>query len=105
MASYSDLGQLTLQTNFQNRVRVALFLAAVSAYTENVDATGHAARSAYAVKVLNGQYDILSAAYAVLTNPTISGEATADGAVANNGIPDGDLQFSMNSVYNGLAGA
>lgn len=105
MASYSDLAQIAQQSAFQNRVRVALFSAAVAAYTESAQTTGHAARSAYAVKVLNGQYDLLSAANAVLTNLTIDAEATADGSVANNAIPDGDLQFSMNSVYNGLAGA
>lgn len=102
-ASYADLGQIAQQTEFLNRVRCALFQAAIAAYNEGSGATGHAARAAFATKVLNGQYDLSAASNAVLTNSTIISEAIAN--QSGNGVPDSDLQFVMNSVYNGLAGA
>lgn len=104
MATYSDLGQIAQQTDYQNRIRHALYVAAAAAYAEDAQTIGHAARAAFAIKVFAGQYDLLSAANAVLTNSTIAAEASADGK-NNNLIPDSDLQFSMNSIYNGLAGA
>lgn len=104
MASYSDLEQIARQTDFQNRICYALYSAAVAVYAEDAGTVGHAARIVFAKKVLTGQYDILSAANAVLTNPTIAAGANPDGKNGNN-ISDGDMQFSMNSIYNGLAGA
>lgn len=102
MANYIGLGQIAQQSEFQNRVRYALFLAAGNAFTEDGGTPNHATRAAFASKVFNGQYDLLSAAMGVLTNPTIA--SGADAAISGNGISDGDLQFSMNSIYETLAG-
>lgn len=102
MANYSDLAQIALQSDFQNRVRYSLYVAAVNVHAEDAGTASHTARLAFSNKVLSGAYDLASAVFAVLTNSTIAAEATASGS--GNSVPDGDLQFTMNSVYNGLAG-
>lgn len=65
---------------------------------------GHAARAAFAVKVANGNYNLAAAALLVLGNSAIGAEANINTA---NGyaIPDADIQFAVNSLWNVLAGA
>jgi hypothetical protein len=62
----------------------------------------HSARAAFAIKVAQGTYNLQAAAFAVLTNATIAAEAT--NGVSGNTIPDADIQFSVNSLWNMLAG-
>lgn len=103
MATYSQLGQLALTADFQSRVGYAMNVAAEAVYTEVNTVTGHAARAAYATKVVNGNYSLAAACLLVLTNSTIAAEASL--TTAGNSVPDSDIQFSVNSVWNTLAGA
>lgn len=103
MATYSILGQIANQPDFQSRVAIAMNSAAVSVYSEVGTTTGHAARALYATKVLTGNYSLSAACLGVLVNSTIQGEATV--ATAGNSIPDSDIQFQVNSIWNALAGA
>lgn len=104
MASFSDLGSIALDGNFQKRIQYAMTVAAVNVYSEAANTTGHAARSAFAVKVINGQVNITAAALAVLTNASIAAEAVLLTTPAF-AIPDGDIQFAVNSLWNSFAGA
>lgn len=63
----------------------------------------HSARAAFAIKVAQGNYNLSAAAQQVLTNATIAAEAVNDGS-QGNAIPDADIQFSVNSLWNMLAG-
>lgn len=103
MATFSDLGAIAKDSNFQSRVQYAMMVAAVNVYSEAAGTPGHPARSAFAVRVINGQFSILTACLAVLTNATIAAEANL---VTTPGfaIPDGDIQFSVNSLWNDFAG-
>lgn len=103
MASYSDIGVIATNSDFLRRVDYAMMTAAVAVYAEAGTVTGHAARLAFAQKIFAGTYDVQRAAYAVLTNLTILTEAAT--SQPNFAIPDTDLQFSANSVFNALAGA
>lgn len=103
MTSYVDIAQVAQQTQFLGRIRYALYIAAINVYAEDPGTPNHAARAAFAGKVTSGQADLASAALSVLTNPSIAAEAAPE--EPNNGIPDGDIQFAMNSVFNALAGA
>jgi hypothetical protein len=110
MATFAQLGQLVTQnpTEFQSRVNYAMCVAAINVYAEGTGVTGHAARAAFSTRVLTGNFNLIGACFAVLTNPTISAEATlpAQGQPPNgNGIPDSDIQFAVNSIWNALAGA
>lgn len=109
MASFSQLGQIVygssapLSTEFQQRVNYAMSVAAVAVYSESTGTTGHAIRAAFATRVLNGNFNLVAACFAVLTNPTIAAEAVP--GQSGNNIPDADIQFAINSIWNALAGA
>ena len=103
MADYDDLMTMAGNNGFQNRIKYALAQAAVSVYNELSSTTGHAARVAYASNVIAGNYNLGPATLAVLTNSTISAEATLGSA--DFGIPDTDIQFAVNSLWNALANA
>jgi hypothetical protein len=66
--------------------------------------TNHSGRAAFAIKVAQGNYNIQAACFAVLTNATIAAEAVNDDTNITNAIPDTDIQFSVNSLWNLLAG-
>lgn len=102
-ATFSDLGSIAKDANFQTRVNYAMTVAAVNVYSESTGTTGHAQRSIFAVKVLNGNYSIVNAALAVLTNATIAAEA-ALATTPGFAIPDGDIQFAVNSLWNDFSG-
>lgn len=102
-ATFSDLGAIARDVNFTSRVNYAMTVAAVNVYAEAGSTNGHPARSAFAVRVLNGQFNIAFVCLAVLTNATIAGEAVL-ATTPGFAIPDGDIQFSVNSLWNALAG-
>ncbi len=103
LSGYSDLVQIAGNSAFQDRVKFALCSAAVSVYNELSSTTGHAQRVAFATGIIQGNYNLAPAAMAVLTNTTIASEATM--ATPGFGIPDTDIQFAINSVWNALANA
>lgn len=101
-ANFSQLAQIASSQEFQQRVAFAINSAAAAVYSEVTTTPSHSARAAYAIKVANGNYNLAAAALAVLTNATIAAEATI--GVSLNTIPDSDIQFSINSLWNMLAG-
>jgi hypothetical protein len=103
MATFIALGQIAATPEFQSRVAYSMGVAAAAVYSEVNTVTGHAARAAYAVKVANGSYNLASAAMVVLGNSTIAAEA--NNGISGNAIPDADIQFAVNSLWNMLAGA
>lgn len=107
MATFAQLGIIATEQEFMQRVQYAMSVAAVNVYAESPTTQGHAARAALAVRVLNGNFALVSACYGVLTNSTIAAEATipSSGPPAGNTIPDTDIQFAVNSIWNSLAGA
>ncbi len=104
MASYDDLITIAGNNGFQNRIKYALTQAAVSVYNELSSTTGHTQRVAYAESIIQGSYNLAPAALAVLTNSTIAAEATLSSA-PGFGIPDADMQFAVNSLWDALANA
>jgi hypothetical protein len=66
--------------------------------------SGHVARAAFAHSITTGSFDLLGATFAVLGNTTISAEANIN-TQPDFGIPDSDVQFAVNSLWNLLAGA
>lgn len=103
MASFADLGTIAQNANYQARVGYAMMVAAQNVYSESSNTAGHAARLALALQVLRGSYNPGTAALAVLTNSTIAAEAVL-ATIPGYAIPDGDIQFAVNSLWNALAG-
>lgn len=104
MASFSDIATIACDdATFRRRVSYALTVAAINAYSEPTGVAGHVARAAFATKVLASQFDLHGAVLGVLTNATIATEANS--ATPGNNVPDADIQFAINSIFNALAGA
>jgi polyferredoxin len=102
-ASFLQLAQIANSQTFQQRVSYAMSVGAATVYNEASTVTSHNARAAYASKVANGNYNLQAAAAAVLSNATIAAEAVNDGS-QGNAIPDSDIQFAVNSLWNLLTG-
>jgi hypothetical protein len=103
MASFDDLNTIANNAGFQGRCLYALEVAAVAVMAEVNTTTQHFNRLTFARTVLNGSVTGLRVALAVLTNSTIASEAVA-ATTPDYAIPDGDIQFAVNSLYNALAG-
>lgn len=102
-ASLSDLGTIAKDANFQIRVGEAMEVAAVNVYAESPGTTGHGQRKAFALLVFNSNYSPLAACEMVLTNATIAAEANV-ATTPGFAIPDADIQFAVNSLWNDFAG-
>lgn len=101
-ATFSDLGTIAKDANFQSRVLYAMTVAAVNVCSEATNTAGHPARRAFAAQVL-GTYGVGTACLAVLTNPTIAAEAVL-ATTPGFAIPDSDIQFAVNSLWNSFSG-
>lgn len=103
-ATYNQLAKIANTLEFQGRIKYAMNVAAAAVYSEVNTTPGHAARAVYATKVAAGTYSITDATYAVLGNATIAAEAVY-ATQPDFAIPDTDIQFSVNSLWNLFAGA
>ena len=104
MANFDGLATIANDSGFQNRVKVALGVAAANVYSEAGSTAGHGTRAQFAVKVSQGDYNITSICYAVLSNATIAAEANSS-TTPDFAIPDSDIQFAVNSLWNLFSGA
>lgn len=99
MAGVTVLMQIAQDSNFQNRVRYYLVKAAVAIMNEDINTDRHAARAAYASKVLAGDINILHQCIAVLTNVTIA-QGARGSDIPDWNIANTDIEFQVNSQYN-----
>jgi hypothetical protein len=103
MASFVEMTYIAGQPSIQARVEYCLKKAAVAVMAEAANTENHADRVVFAKKVLDGEAGITHATMAAMTNSTI----TAGGnpaAAPNFGVSDGDLEFTVNSMFNAFAG-
>jgi hypothetical protein len=101
---FGDVIAVSTSTRFQNRCNYALQVAAVNVMAEVSTTTAHRQRVDFAIKVFNGTGPTLSeVALATLTNATIAGEENS-ATLPDQGVPDGDIQFAINALFNALAG-
>ncbi len=103
MATFSDLAAIAKDTNFQSRVSYAMMVAANNVYAEAGNVTGHPARVAFSRQVFCGSINIFYCCLMVLTNSTIAAEAVLATTPAF-AVPDGDIQFAVNSLWNAFSG-
>lgn len=99
--TFTDIYIVATAYGFMQRVNYALTVAAVGVMIEAANTASHAQRVVFAKQILAGGFPG-SAYYSVLTNATIAAESNS--ASAGQAIPDADIQFAVNSIFNALAG-
>lgn len=102
MAGFSEMASIADSTLFQSRVKYCMNKAAVAVMAEEAATANHSERVVYAKKVLDGTASVSAYATAVVTNATITSEGDSD--AADMGVSDGDLEFTVNSMFNAFAG-
>lgn len=103
MASLADLGTIANDSRFQSRCMQAALDAAINVMAEDPGTASHLKRAQYAEAIINGAVNPVSIARAVLSNSTIAGESDVTQILTTDAIPDSDIQFAVNSVFNALA--
>lgn len=105
MATTVDLITIAQNQAFQSRVTYALYNTAIAVLSELGSTQGHTQRVVYAKAILNGNSNTVNVAIGVLTNTTIASEADISKSVNGDyGIPDGDIQFAVNTFFNAFSG-
>jgi len=103
MAGFEEMQQIANRSEFLRRVEYALKKAAIAVMAEDGGTANHAERVVYATKVIDGEASIAEASKGVVTNATLtsSGDLSASPLF---GISDGDLEFTVNSMFDAFAG-
>jgi hypothetical protein len=97
VSSYLELFALATDSDFQKRIRFALWKAAFDIKNEADTVPDHTDRLRWAVAVLNNeQIDLGHVAIGVLLNPSIGNAGAA--------APDSDIQFVVNGLVPELIG-
>jgi hypothetical protein len=95
--SFTEQAALAADTSFQNRVRVAMTVAAVDVMGEakgQMTDSVYNKRQSFAYQVLSSSAGYLERfTWGVVANVAITGAST-----------DGDIQFTVNSLWNDLSG-
>lgn len=97
-----DLMTISNDSRFQSRCNYYVNLAAINVMSESAGTTAHAQRVAFSKLIIGSSINLKYLASEVLTNATIAGEATLSGP--DFSIPDSDISFTVNSLFNALAG-
>lgn len=103
MTTFATLSTVAADTGFEARIDYAMMVAAAQIAAEDPGTASHDIRKAFAAKVIAGNYSIARAALAVLTNSTIAADTSTSPSPGST-IPDSDIQFAVNSLWNTLAG-
>lgn len=101
-----DLMTISRNLRFLERVGYKLISAAISVMNEDVGTAHHVERVQYARSIIAGGMQsglFTNVAVMVLTNPAIAAEADTN-TQPDLAIPDSDIEFQVNSLFNSLAG-
>lgn len=98
----TSLDAVQIAGNLNPRVSFFVIKAAIAIMAEDNLTANHSDRVDFANKVFVGDYDLNSYTFGVLTNSTIL--SNLDTGEPDLGITDGDLEFTVNSLYNAFAG-
>jgi len=103
MASFDIMEGIANQTSFLRRVRYAMKKAAVAVMAEVNTTPNHAERVVYAITILDGTASVQEYASSVVTNATITAAGDLS-APPLFGAADTDIEFTVNSMFDAMAG-
>ena len=85
---------------FSGRVMMLMFKVGQQVASEDPATADHAARMAYAEKVMRGEEKPqLVAAHVISSNPTIAAAIESDPAALGSNVPDSDIEFALSSIW------
>lgn len=102
-ATYNQLMVIANDSNFKNRVNYAMINAAVAVVAEANNTANHQKRCDFARSIIGGSANVFQYCIGVLNNSTIAAEANS-ATTPDFAIPDSDIQFAVNSLFNAYAG-
>ena len=102
MASFHTMAKIAEHEAFLKRVQYCMHKAAVAVMAEDAQTASHAERVAYAKKVLDGTAAVQQYSRSVVTNASLTADGVDDPALF--GIADDALEFTVNSMFNAMAG-
>lgn len=103
MSTSANAVRVSKMRRFCDRVNFFVVKCAAAVMLEDVGTAGYPERVIFSGKVMVNDYNLPQYVNAVLTNGTVLSNLTDD-VDADNGISDGDLEFTVNSFYNAFAG-
>jgi hypothetical protein len=102
----SALDQISAASDetFAGRVMMLMFKVGQQVASEDPGAPDHAARVAYAQRVMRGQEQPqLVAAHVISSNPTIGAAIDGDPPALGSNVPDADIEFALSSIWTARA--
>jgi len=102
MASFHTMAKIAEHEAFLKRVQYCMHKAAVAVMAEDAGTASHADRVVYAKKILDGSASVQQYSRSVVTNATLTASGVDDPALF--GVSDGDLEFTVDSMFNAMAG-
>lgn len=103
--AYIDSANLAIDATFQQTIRVAMVTAALNIMTESSNTANHTQRAVFAENILRNPNEyIYSFAFAVACNPAIPVQQDKTTGEYTTTASDSDIQFTVNSDFNSLAG-
>lgn len=103
MASFDEMATIAAHSTFLRRVQYAMKKAAVAVMSEVATTPNHTERVVYAKTILDGTASVPEFANAVVTNSTLTTNGDLGNTPTHN-ISDADLEFTVNSMFDAMAG-
>jgi len=101
MATSFEAMQAAGGSEFQLRVKFFATKAAIAIMAESAGTANHAERVVWANAEIAGENSTGQQSYSVSTNSTIQADIDSS---PGNGVSDGDMEFTVNSMVNAWAG-
>lgn len=103
--AYLDSANLAEDANFLQVVYVAMITAALDVVTEDPNTASHTERVAFATSILRQPNSFINSfAFAVVCNPAVPATFNQQKGRYTTTASDSDIQFTVNSDFNSLAG-
>ena len=97
--SSEDLIRTARDDTYAGRVAMIQLKVAQQVAAEDPATANHAQRLSYAYVVIRGAENPKMVAAHVNTNPSIAAEIEADPAALGSNVPDGDIEFTLASIW------
>lgn len=104
MSDFLKAARIAENQSWTKRLGLIALNAAIDVLAENPETPDHAARAALASAVVRGDQIVMSAIPRIaMTNETVRTSAVAGPDLTGEAVPDGDLEYTINSIWTSVA--